>query len=48
MEKKSTRQAYGEALAKLGKEKEYTMIEILQDKKEFTEKKPKNEPNIEY
>lgn len=33
---------------KLGKEKEYTMIEILQDKKEFTEKKPKNEPNIEY
>lgn len=33
---------------KLGKEKEYTMIEILQDKKEFMEKKDKNKQNIEY
>ena len=33
---------------KLGKEKEYTMIEILQDKKEFIEKKDKNKQNIEY
>lgn len=33
---------------KLGKEKEYTMVEILQDKKEFIEKKDKNKQNIEY
>lgn len=33
---------------KLGKEKEYTMIEILQDKKEFIEKKDRNKENIEY
>lgn len=33
---------------KLGKEKEYTMVEILQDKKEFIEKKDRNKENIEY
>lgn len=33
---------------KLGKEKEYTMIEILQDKKEFIEKKDKNKQDFEY
>ena len=33
---------------KLGKEKEYTMVEILQDKKEFIEKKDRNKEDIEY